>query len=69
MGWYLRDVHPGKRDVSGSLKRQMAKLIGGMAKKKKMKKTSLCQNCRSDFLLFIYKKKFDKYLSKKKVLL
>lgn len=35
MGWYLRDVHPGKRDVSGSLKRQMAKLIGGMAKKKK----------------------------------
>lgn len=34
MGWYLRDVHPGKRDVSGSLKRQMAKVIGGMAKKK-----------------------------------
>lgn len=37
VGWYLRDVHPGMKNVSGSIKRQMttvwSELIGMMEKK------------------------------------
>lgn len=37
VGWYLRDVHTGKRNVSGSIKREMttfwSELIGMMEKR------------------------------------